>query len=117
MKITKELCRLIYLIYTHITMKHIKTSLLAAFCAVSLSITGQQSSLKSLVPDEPSKAPDYLCTWNLQGYVVSYQGSDPTREAMNEEYMFEGCLPKLGRLLSIYPQRSILRNGRFMGYP
>lgn len=69
-------------------MKHIKTSLLAAFCTVSLSITGQQSFLKSLVPDEPSKAPDYLCTWNLQGYVVSYQGSDPTREAMNEEYIF-----------------------------
>lgn len=88
MKITKEFCRLIYPIYTHITMKHIKTSLLAAFCTVSLSITGQQSFLKSLVPDEPSKAPDYLCTWNLQGYVVSYQGSDLTREAMNEEYIF-----------------------------
>lgn len=29
-----------------------------------------------------------MCTWNLQGYVTNYQGSEPTRDAMTEESMF-----------------------------
>ncbi len=46
------------------------------------------ASPDNLVPDTPSKAPDYLCTWNLQGYVVSYSGAEPTRAAMVEENLF-----------------------------
>ena len=26
----------------------------------------------SLVPDTPSTAPDYFCTWNVQGFACSY---------------------------------------------
>ena len=43
---------------------------------------------KSLVPDTPSKAPDYFCTWNIQGYATSYQGSDRMRADMNEQSLF-----------------------------
>lgn len=43
---------------------------------------------ENLVPDTPSKAPDYLCTWNLQGYVVSYGGAEATRAVMVEESLF-----------------------------
>ena len=44
---------------------------------------------KNLVPDTPSKAPDYFCTWNLQGYVACYNpNSAVTREAMNERSLF-----------------------------
>lgn len=43
---------------------------------------------KSLVPDTPSGAPDYLCTWNLQAYVVDYENSDRMREAMTEANIF-----------------------------
>lgn len=42
----------------------------------------------NLVPDRASDAPDYMCTWNLQGYVVNYENSDLTREVMTEEYIF-----------------------------
>lgn len=43
---------------------------------------------ESLVPDRPSDAPDYLCTWNLQGYVTSYVSNEMMRYAMNEENIF-----------------------------
>ena len=59
----------------------------ALCCAMQLTPSVAQDK-HNLVPDTPSAAPDYFCTWNLQGYVVSYTGGDPTREAMNEEYMF-----------------------------
>ena len=42
----------------------------------------------SLVPDTPSQAPDYFCTWNLQGYMVSYSGGENTRAAMTEQSLF-----------------------------
>ena len=41
----------------------------------------------SLIPDRPSMAPDYFCTWNIQGYAANYDG--PSTEAlMNEESLF-----------------------------
>ena len=47
---------------------------------------------KSLVPDKPSAVPDYFCTWNIQGYVVSYDGP-ATPRVMTEQYMFgDGAL-------------------------
>lgn len=45
----------------------------------------------SLVPDKPSTAPDYYCTWNLQGYVCSYgagAGSNDLRLEINEDNLF-----------------------------
>ncbi len=45
----------------------------------------------SLVPQEPSTAPDYYCTWNLQGYVCSYgagAGSNDLRMEINEDNLF-----------------------------
>lgn len=43
---------------------------------------------ENLVPDRPSKAPDYFCTWNLQGYVCSCSSNEAQREALNERYLF-----------------------------
>lgn len=43
----------------------------------------------SLVPDTPSSAPDYFCTWNIQGYIASYPDtSDSMREQMTEDNIF-----------------------------
>jgi hypothetical protein len=44
---------------------------------------------KSLVPSTPSNAPDYFCTWNVQGYVCNYLTNNETREAINERNIFE----------------------------
>jgi hypothetical protein len=42
---------------------------------------------KSLVPSKPSTVPDYFSTWNIQGYVVSYDGPATSR-VMTEQSMF-----------------------------
>lgn len=45
----------------------------------------------SLIPFTPSIAPDYYCTWNLQGYVCSYasgSGSNDSRIEINEDNLF-----------------------------
>ncbi|WP_029905073.1 hypothetical protein [Prevotella sp. 10(H)] len=42
----------------------------------------------SLVPDTPSQAPDYFCSWSTQGYIVNFSGADNTRAAMNEKNIF-----------------------------
>ena len=34
--------------------------------------TGLVAAEPSLVPDTPSTAPDYFCTWNVQGFACSY---------------------------------------------
>lgn len=41
----------------------------------------------SIVPELPSVAPDYFCTWNIQGFVDSYLTNEGQRAAMNEAYM------------------------------
>jgi hypothetical protein len=38
----------------------------------------------SLVPDAPSTAPDYFCTWNVQGFACSYSGPSK-RLVVNEQ--------------------------------
>lgn len=55
---------------------------------MAVSAAGQPRLVKSLVPDMPSQAPDYFCTWNLQGYVASYKSTELTRAAMTEDYLF-----------------------------
>ena len=42
---------------------------------------------KSLVPNKPSAVPDYFSTWNIQGYVVNYDGP-ATARVMTEQSMF-----------------------------
>lgn len=51
------------------------------------------AQIASLVPTTPSTAPDYYCTWNLQGYVCSYAngaGSNDLRVEINEDNLFGG---------------------------
>lgn len=43
--------------------------------------------MTSLVPKKPSKAPDYFSAWNIQGYVVNYDGPK-TIAVMDEQHMF-----------------------------
>ena len=53
--------------------------------------SARAQSLASLVPSTPSTAPDYYCTWNLQGYVCSYgagAGSNDLRLEINEDNLF-----------------------------
>ena len=54
-----------------------------------LIISCNRPQVDSLVPDTPSSAPDYFCTWNIQGYIRSYPNtSDAMREGMTEENIF-----------------------------
>lgn len=53
---------------------------------MTLLMLGCQSQ-RSLVPNKVSNVPDYFSTWNIQGYVVSYEG-DPTIQVMDEQHMF-----------------------------
>ena len=68
-----------------------KRLILAATSALMLLASGCSDSAKypgSLVPDTPSNAPDYMCTWNIQGFVHDQAGSERFREAMTEDYIF-----------------------------
>ena len=59
-------------------------------CLGVLTLAGcsSEQSLKSLIPDTPSAAPDYFCTWSTQAYVVEHAGHEPQREQMNEASIF-----------------------------
>lgn len=58
-------------------------------CIVLFSFaTSAFAQTASLVPDMPSKAPDYFCTWNVQGYVSGLGVSKNTRMEMTEQNMF-----------------------------
>lgn len=65
-----------------------KSTLALLFSAILFCSASCQSQSVSLVPDTPTKAPDYFCTWNVQGYQVSYTSSENTRAAINERSMF-----------------------------
>jgi hypothetical protein len=62
----------------------------ALSCIISLLLlTSLLSAAEpSLVPDTPNTAPDYFCTWTLQGFVCSYSGSNDTADAMTEANLF-----------------------------
>lgn len=68
-----------------ITKRLIRT--LFFFAAICASVSCQDKQV-SLVPDIPTNAPDYFCTWNVQGYQTNYTGSEQTRAAINERSMF-----------------------------
>ncbi len=64
---------------------------IAIFILHSLLLISPAGAQTSLVPPTPSAAPDYYCTWNLQGYVCSYQngsGSNDLRVEINEDNLF-----------------------------
>lgn len=65
-------------------MKRVFLLAVAAFSFAS-GLMAQELPL-SIVPSEPSKAPDYFCTWNIQGFAVSYTGD--TRNKMTEQNIF-----------------------------
>ncbi len=67
-----------------------KNLLLMACLAATATIQAKKDNVApfSLVPSTPSLAPDYFCTWNVQGYRCSYTGSDNMRRAMNEDNIF-----------------------------
>jgi len=56
---------------------------------------------KNLIPATPGTAPDYFCTWNVQGYVLSY-AKGKLRNAMTESNMFGSG--KYQNWLGFYPR-------------
>jgi hypothetical protein len=49
---------------------------------------GYSQTNASLIPTKPSQAPDYFCTWNIQGFVCSFESSAQMRKEMTENNMF-----------------------------
>ncbi len=76
-----------------------KPLLALAFLITSISVFAQPKEGESLVPQTPSAAPDYFCTWNVQGYVDNYNS---IRGNMTEDYMFG--TGKWQNWLSFYPK-------------
>lgn len=78
----------LYLQKKHINRVNMKNIILAVvYCGITFT-TALSQDKRNLVPSAPSKVPDYFCTWNVQGYSVSYESGDATRKVMNEAYMF-----------------------------
>lgn len=53
-----------------------------------LSLTALHAAEPSLVPDTPNTAPDYFCTWNVQGFACSYGNASLQADAMVEANLF-----------------------------
>lgn len=62
-------------------------AMIAAACNAHFA-TAENESMPSLVPDTPSTAPDYFCTWNLQGFVSNYVDPNAQADAMTEANLF-----------------------------
>ena len=65
-----------------------KLLLIILSCLFAVAGYNQKKPAYSLVPANPSQAPDYFCTWNIQGYVTSYTSSPDMRQAMTEKNLF-----------------------------
>lgn len=65
-------------------MKHF----LFAATLLTVTINSFSQTNVSLIPNKPSKAPDYFCTWNIQGYTCSYNTNAEIRQAITEKNMF-----------------------------
>ena len=70
-------------------------------CLMALSVFSCGGRTVNLVPETPSTAPDYLCTWNLQCYRSNQDGPVKNRAEMVEENFF-GDGPYQG-WASMYP--------------
>jgi hypothetical protein len=49
----------------------------------------QLASASVLAAAEPSLAPDYFCTWNVQGSACSYSGASVQADMMVEASLFD----------------------------
>lgn len=56
--------------------------------AVAVDTSETQARGASLVPDIKNPAPDYFCTWNIQGYVCNYKSSEAQRTQLSESDLF-----------------------------
>ena len=74
--------------YEKSMLKMKKSILKLCFGALTLAGCSSGQPLKSLVPDTPSAAPDYLCTWNIQGYLVNAEAPEYWRAEMTEANIF-----------------------------
>jgi len=54
------------------------------------TIINQDLPGHSLVPKVINQAPDYFCTWNIQGYICSYKSPEDQRAQMTEANLFGG---------------------------
>jgi hypothetical protein len=63
-------------------MKH-SLAFIAAFLLPQLTVAEP-----NLVPYTPSTAPDYFCTWNVQGFACSYSGASNQADVMTETSLF-----------------------------
>ncbi len=61
--------------------------LVIIFCLVTIAGFSQKPGY-SLIPSNPSTAPDYFCTWNIQGYTSDYTSSVNMRKEMKESNIF-----------------------------
>ena len=59
-----------------------------SFILVALLTAHLSATEPSLVPDTPSTAPDYFCTWNVQGFACSYSGASNQADMMVEASLF-----------------------------
>lgn len=55
---------------------------------LALSCATTALAAVSLVPETANLSPDYFCTWNIQGYVCSYESGEAQRRAMTGDNMF-----------------------------
>jgi hypothetical protein len=69
------------------------------FLAASAALPAAEPSL---VPDTPSTAPDYFCTWNVQGFACSYSGASNQADMMTEASLFGTGTNQ--NWLSFYPE-------------
>lgn len=62
---------------------------LLTFTALTLaSMAVLQAAEPSLVPDTPSTAPDYFCTWGAQGFACNHSGPSDQADMMIEANLF-----------------------------
>lgn len=73
------------MINKHINKYILSTSIGLAFFVSGCSVYHKQASL---IPNKPSTAADYFCTWNIQGYVSSFASTPAQRNAMTEQNLF-----------------------------
>ena len=60
----------------------------AGLATMATSIWLTTTSAANLIPETPGTAPDYFCTWNIQGYVSSYTIGEAQRNAITESNLF-----------------------------
>lgn len=59
-----------------------------ALLLILAASTAIRAADTSLVPQTPNTAPDYYCTWNVQGFVSSYANPSLQADAMIEANLF-----------------------------